>query len=170
MEQRSFRRFPALVRTSHLLLACLCLLLLMSCSEEDPPESDGSPAAASVASIPTPVAEVRDEVIDACDKLALDFRSLAEVFLVLREPGVAPKRVVEQLQGVESAFVEDAAAFEKSGEIRAAGYVSKVADAIGALTAAIESSGSIQTGLRLELANLEGAMSANVKMGHTCPS
>jgi len=139
-----------------LLLAALFVVLLASCSgggsSEAPINPDGSAKS-----------------IDACNAFVADSQPFYKVSQGLFAPESTVEMAVEALGESQSALVKDATAFEEMGEARAAAVTRRLADAIGALAAAIESSGSIEDGMRSELANMQAAVEAAVKIGNTCP-
>ena len=153
-----------------LLLAALFVVLLASCSgggsSEAPVNPEGS---ASFPSMPAPVEDASDEVMDACNAFVADSQPFYKVSQGLFAPESTVEMAVEALGESQSALVKDATAFEEMGEARAAAVTRRLADAIGALAAAIESSGSIEDGMRSELANMQAAVEAAVKIGNTCP-
>jgi hypothetical protein len=152
-----------MARTLRLLLTALYVVLLASCSEGGPSEAqvnpDGSP--------PTPVEDVSDEVIDACNAFA-DSQPFYKVSQGLFAPDSTVQMAVRALGESQSALIGDATAFEEIGEAKMAAVIRRLADAIGALAAAIESNGSIEEGMRSELPNMEVAVEAAVKIGSTC--
>jgi hypothetical protein len=123
----------------------------------------------SLPSVPTPVGEVSSEVIEACNQFVVDSRAFNDVSNSLINPGTTPEKAVEELERSLSAFAKDATAFEEIGETEAAAIIKRLAEAIGDLAAAIESSGSIRAGLRSELTNMQDAIVEGAQIGHTCP-
>jgi hypothetical protein len=153
-----------MARTLRLVLTALYVVLLASCSEGGPSEAPGNPEE----SPPTPVEDASDEVIDACNAFVADSQPFYKVSQGLFAPESTVQMAVMALKESQSALAGDATAFKDIGEAKMADVIRRLADAIGALAAAIESSGSIKEGMRSELPNMQAAVEAAVRIGHAC--
>ena len=150
--------------------------LLVACGSDEDGNTGGtgdgvvSTATLSPQSVPPPVADVRDEVVQVCNRFVADIQGFNGVSDGLIKPGTNAEDAVLLLRASQQDFTADAFAFREIGETEAAAIVGGLVKAIGHLAAAIHSSGSVRAGLRSQLANMQAAIVAVGEIGRTCPS
>jgi hypothetical protein len=134
----------------------------------DPTDTESSSGSTDTFS-PVDRGTVSDEVIDACNEFVTHLKTFNDVSNSLLKPGTTVDKAVKELEESGAALSSDANAFEEINDAQAAQRIRRVAEAIGALAAAIESSGSGEAGIKSERTRMQSALLGLGQVQATCP-